>query len=93
MYLDTVPVKINIDGYKFLYSGDYSFNAYLPFSGVVNIIKNIPRPLDFLLIDGQFAHETFNSTEFQFDFLRNMARLKAEKGSDVLIGADSGSPC
>ncbi|MFX1316532.1 MAG: MBL fold metallo-hydrolase [Promethearchaeota archaeon] len=80
-----------INNFRFLYTGDYTFHDITPFAGTRRFLKQISRPIDYLLIDGTSAEEDFGNISDQFHSLILFLEQKAEYGDNVLIGADPSS--
>ena len=78
-------------GYRFLYTGDYTYYDITPFAGTQRFLEQISRPLDFLLIDGSSAYEEFGDPSQHFHSLILLLEQKAEYGDNSLIGADPSS--
>lgn len=78
-------------GYRFLYTGDYTYYDITPFAGTQRFLEQISRPLDFLLIDGSSAYEQFGDPSQHFHSLILFLEQKAEYGDNSLIGADPSS--
>ncbi|MBY9005885.1 MAG: MBL fold metallo-hydrolase [Candidatus Lokiarchaeota archaeon] len=77
--------------YRFLYSGDYTYYDITPFAGTHRFLKQISRPIDFLLIDGSSAYEEYGNPSQYFHSLILFLEQKAEYGDNSLIGADPSS--
>ncbi|MBN1213807.1 MAG: MBL fold metallo-hydrolase [Candidatus Lokiarchaeota archaeon] len=77
--------------YRFLYSGDYTYYDITPFAGTQRFLKQISRPIDFLLIDGSNAYEEYGNPSQHFHSLILFLEQKAEYGDSSLIGADPSS--
>ncbi|NVM53256.1 MAG: MBL fold metallo-hydrolase [Candidatus Helarchaeota archaeon] len=82
---------IEINGFKFLYTGDFTYPDNFPIAGVKGIVDQIDSPVDFLLVEGTFISESFSAPKFQFDFLKNALYNRALNENRVLIGADPAS--
>jgi len=80
-----------IKDYRFLYTGDYTYWDITPFAGTKSFLKQISRPIDFLLIDAVCANEDFGDQSEQFHSLILFMEQKAEYGDSSLIGADPSS--
>ncbi|MFO8020668.1 MAG: MBL fold metallo-hydrolase [Promethearchaeia archaeon] len=78
-------------GFRFLFTGDYTYWDYSPFAGTRRFLDQISRPIDFLLIDGTCANEEFDNFSQQLKTLLLFLEQKAEYGDDCLIGADPSS--
>jgi len=50
-------ILAKINDFRFLYTGDYTYNDITPFSGTKRFLEQISRPIDYLLIDGTSAKE------------------------------------
>ena len=77
--------------FRLLYTGDYTYNDITPFAGTKRFLKQISRPIDYLLIDGTSAREDFGNISDQFHSLILFLEQKAEYGDSSLIGADPSS--
>ncbi|MFW9880793.1 MAG: MBL fold metallo-hydrolase, partial [Candidatus Thorarchaeota archaeon] len=80
-----------INDFRFLYTGDYTYYDITPFAGTRRFLEQIPRPIDYLLIDGTSAQEDFGNVSDQFHSLILFLEQKAEYGDNSLIGADPSS--
>ncbi len=80
-----------IKNYRFLYTGDYTYWDITPFAGTRSFLKQISRPIDFLLIDAVCANEDLGDQSQQFHSLILFMEQKAEYGDSSLIGADPSS--
>ncbi|MHA1339318.1 MAG: MBL fold metallo-hydrolase [Promethearchaeota archaeon] len=76
---------------KFLYTGDFTYESYKLIPGVDSVINSVPSPIDYILIDGAFAHQVFDSFNEQMKYLKSIVRFKSEHRNTVLIGADPSS--
>ena len=45
-------ILAKVNDFRFLYTGDYTYNDITPFSGTKRFLEQISRPIDYLLIDG-----------------------------------------
>ncbi|MHA1375091.1 MAG: MBL fold metallo-hydrolase [Promethearchaeota archaeon] len=77
--------------FRFLYTGDYTYNDITPFSGTKRFLEQISRPIDYLLIDGTSAKEDHGNISDQFHSLILFMEQKAEYEDNVLIGTDPSS--
>jgi len=77
--------------FRLLYTGDYTYNDITPFAGTKRFLKQISRPIDYLLIDGTSAREDFGNISDQFHSLILFLEQKAEYGDNSLIGTDPSS--
>ena len=77
--------------FRFLYTGDYTYNDITPFSGTKRFLNQISRPIDYLLIDGTSAKEDHGNISDQFHSLILFMEQKAEYEDNVLIGTDPSS--
>ncbi len=77
--------------FRFLYTGDYTYYDITPFAGTRRFLDQVPRPIDYLLIDGTSAREDFGNISDQFHSLILFLEQKAEYGDNSLIGADPSS--
>ncbi len=84
-------MMVKARGYRFLYTGDYTYYDITPFAGTKRFLEQISRPLDFLLIDGSSAYEEFGDPSQHFHSLILFLEQKAEYGDSSLIGADPSS--
>ena len=82
---------VEIDDFKFLYSGDYSFYDFPPIPGVIQIKNELPTEIDFLLIDGTTSHLLFEEPSKQLSFLRENIFNVSRTANKMLIGADPAS--
>jgi Cft2 family RNA processing exonuclease len=80
-----------VNDFRFLYTGDYTYYDITPFAGTKRFLKQISRPIDYLLIDGTSAQEEFGNIADQFHSLILFLEQKAEYEDNVLIGADPSS--
>lgn len=80
-----------VNNFRLLYTGDYTYDDITPFAGTKRFIKQISRPIDYLLIDGTSAREDFGNISDQFHSLILFLEQKAEYGDTSLIGADPSS--
>ena len=80
-----------VNDFRFLYTGDYTYYDITPFAGTRRFLEQIPRPIDYLLIDGTSAQEDFGNISDQFHSLILFLEQKAEYGDNSLIGADPSS--
>ncbi|MCJ7651403.1 MAG: MBL fold metallo-hydrolase, partial [Candidatus Lokiarchaeota archaeon] len=48
-------ILAKVNDFRFLYTGDYTYNDITPFSGTKRFLEQISRPIDYLLIDGTCA--------------------------------------
>ncbi|GAH45039.1 unnamed protein product, partial [marine sediment metagenome] len=80
-----------VNDFRFLYTGDYTYYDITPFAGTKRFLKQISRPIDYLLIDGTSAQEEFGNIAEQFHSLILFLEQKAEYEDNVLIGADPSS--
>jgi len=80
-----------VNDFRFLYTGDYTYYDITPFAGTRRFLEQIPRPIDYLLIDGTSAGEDFGNISDQFHSLILFLEQKAEYGDNSLIGADPSS--
>ncbi len=79
------------NNFRLLYTGDYTYNDITPFAGTRRFLKQISRPIDYLLIDGTSAREDFGNFSDQFHSLILFLEQKAEYGDSSLIGTDPSS--
>ncbi|MCG3222295.1 MAG: MBL fold metallo-hydrolase, partial [Candidatus Heimdallarchaeota archaeon] len=84
-------INFIINDFSFLYTGDFSFYDYQPIEGVINTIKDIRKPVDFVLIDSTMSNTEYKSPKTIFNSLLNKLKIKASYGNHVLIGADPAS--
>lgn len=80
-----------VNDFRLLYTGDYTYYDITPFAGTHRFLKQISRPIDYLLIDGTSAREDFGNISDQFHSLILFLEQKAEYGDTSLIGADPSS--
>jgi Cft2 family RNA processing exonuclease len=84
-------MQAKVNEFKFLYTGDYTYNDITPFAGTRRFLEQISRPVDYLLIDGTAAQEDFGNISDQFHSLILFLEQKAEYEDNSLIGADPSS--
>lgn len=84
-------ILAKIKDFRFLYTGDYTYNDITPFSGTRRFLEQISRPIDYLLIDGTSAKEDHGNISDQFHSLILFMEQKAEYEDNVLIGTDPSS--
>ncbi len=84
-------ILVKINDFRFLYTGDYTYNDITPFSGTKRFLEQISRPIDYLLIDGTSAKEDHGNISDQFHSLILFMEQKAEYEDNVLIGTDPSS--
>jgi len=84
-------ILIKVNEFRFLYTGDYTYNDITPFSGTKRFLEQISRPIDYLLIDGTSAKEDHGNISDQFHSLILFMEQKAEYEDNVLIGTDPSS--
>jgi len=84
-------ILAKINDFRFLYTGDYTYNDITPFSGTKRFLEQISRPIDYLLIDGTSAKEDHGNISDQFHSLILFMDQKAEYQDNVLIGTDPSS--
>lgn len=85
---------LQVNDFRFLYTGDYTFHNYLPIPGIESITNdshNIPTPIDFLLVDGASADTTYAKPHKQWTQLKNKLKQRTDHNDNVLIGADPAS--
>ena len=82
---------VKANNFRLLYTGDYTYYDITPFAGTKRFLKQISRPIDYLLIDGTSAQEDFGNITDQFHSLILFLEQKAEYGDNSLIGADPSS--
>ena len=80
-----------VNNFRFLYTGDYTYNDITPFAGTKRFLEQMSRPIDYLLIDGTSAREDFGNISDQFHSLILFLEQKAEYGDNSLIGTDPSS--
>ncbi|MHA1668954.1 MAG: MBL fold metallo-hydrolase, partial [Promethearchaeota archaeon] len=84
-------ILAKVNDFRFLYTGDYTYNDITPFSGTKRFLEQISRPIDYLLIDGTSAKEDHGNISDQFHSLILFMEQKAEYEDNVLIGTDPSS--
>ncbi|MBY9003655.1 MAG: MBL fold metallo-hydrolase [Candidatus Lokiarchaeota archaeon] len=84
-------ILVKVNDFRFLYTGDYTYNDITPFSGTKRFLEQISRPIDYLLIDGTCAKEDHGNISDQFHSLILFMEQKAEYEDNVLIGTDPSS--
>ncbi|TFG28870.1 MAG: MBL fold metallo-hydrolase [Promethearchaeota archaeon] len=80
-----------VKDFRFLFTGDYTYDDISPFAGTRRFLDQISRPIDFLLIDASSAKDDFGNISDQFHSLILFLEQKAEYGDNCLIGADPSS--
>ncbi|WXG41521.1 MAG: MBL fold metallo-hydrolase [Candidatus Freyarchaeum deiterrae] len=82
---------VEFNNFRFLYTGDFSYYTYFPITGVKQIIRDLPRHTDFILLDGSSAHLKYLAPQYIINKLKVVLKKKAIYNNQVLIVADPAS--
>lgn len=82
---------IRTSNFKFLYTGDFSFQDYSPIPGVESSVPILPADVDCAIVDAASGNQSYPSKKKVLQELHKKVRSRVERGYQVLIGADEAS--
>ncbi len=82
---------IELGGYKFLYTGDFTYYDYFPIAGVKTQQKLLPRKIDFCLVEGTSSSQQYDAPSHIFSVLKDKITERIRHYNRILILADYGS--
>ena len=78
-------------GYKFLYTGDFTYYDYFPIAGVKSQQKHLPSKINFCLVEGTSSTQQYDAPSHIFGVFKDKITDRIQHRNRILILADYGS--
>ncbi|MCD6484516.1 MAG: MBL fold metallo-hydrolase [Candidatus Odinarchaeota archaeon] len=85
-------IYTKVEDFSLLYTGDFFLRSRLPVGGAKEVIDNLPKPLDVLIVDCTFIEKTFPAEDdIFFPLMSEILKVWYTFKGQVLISVDLGS--